>query len=97
MLAERSSFTKKFQEREALASRIERTSFEMFPCSCCEKNNTKCVVSDKENSSRCLKCVLREAKYNVKGILVGKWRSLELETNHLERERQAAFLALKAA
>jgi hypothetical protein len=44
----------------------------MFPCSACEKNNTKCVVLDKENSDRCSKYVLRKAKCDVKGILVGE-------------------------
>jgi hypothetical protein len=72
MLVERSSVNKKLKEREALASRIKRTGFEMFPCSSCKKSNTKCVVSDKENSSRCLECVLCKAKYDAKGILVGE-------------------------
>jgi antirestriction protein len=72
MLAKRSLVLKKFRKREALALRISRFGFEMFPCSSCEKNNTKCVVLDKENSSRCSKCVLREVKYNAKGILVSE-------------------------
>jgi hypothetical protein len=72
MLVKRSSFTKKFQEREALMLRIKRTGFEMFPCSFCKKNNTKCVVSNKENSCRCSVYVLCKAKYNVKGVLVSE-------------------------
>jgi hypothetical protein len=76
--------------------RIVWTSFEMFPCSNCEKNNTKCV-SDKENSSRCSECVLREAKCDVEGILVGEWRSLELKTDRLEREIESAFAVLRSA
>jgi hypothetical protein len=44
----------------------------MFPCSNCKKNNTKCVVSDKENFSCCLECVLRKVKCNVKGVLVSE-------------------------
>jgi hypothetical protein len=44
-------------KREVLVLRIKRTSFEMFPCSGYEKRNTKCVVSNKENSNRCLECV----------------------------------------
>jgi len=60
------------RDNEALASCIERTSFEMFLCLGCEKRNTKCVVLDKENSSRCSECVLQGASCNVKGILVGE-------------------------
>jgi hypothetical protein len=97
MLVERSSVNKKLKEREALASRIERTGFEMFPCSSCEKGNTKCIVLDKENSSRCSECVLRGAKCDAKGILVGEWRSLELETDCLEREMESAFAVLRSA
>jgi hypothetical protein len=95
MLAERSSVTKKFRERKALALRIKCTSFEMFPCSGCEKNNTKYVVSDKENSGRCSECVLCKARCNVKGILVGKWQSLKAKEGRLEREREAALLFAK--
>jgi hypothetical protein len=72
MLAKRSLLSKKYQEREALALRVKRTSFEMFPCSSCEKNNTKCIVLDKENSSCCLEYVLRKVKCNAKGILVSE-------------------------
>jgi hypothetical protein len=72
MLVERSSVNKKLKERKALALRIKRTGFEMFPCSFCKKSNTKYVVSDKENSSRCSECVLRGAKCDTEGILVGE-------------------------
>jgi hypothetical protein len=71
MLAIR-SLTKNRLERKALATCILYTGFEMFPCSNCEKNNTKCVVSNKENSSRCSKYVLHKVKCNVKGVLVSK-------------------------
>jgi hypothetical protein len=72
MLVKRSFVNKKLKERKALALRIKRTGFEMFPCSFCEKGNTKCVVLDKENSSCCSKYVLRKAKCDAKGILVSK-------------------------
>jgi transcription elongation factor Elf1 len=72
MLVKRSSVNKKLKERKALTLRIKRTGFKMFPCSFCEKSNTKYVVSDKENSSRCLECVLCKAKCNAKGILVSE-------------------------
>jgi hypothetical protein len=88
---------KKRKESEALASRIERTGFEMFLCSGCEKRNLKCVVSDKESSSRCSECVLRGVSCDVEGILVGKWRALELETDRLEREKAIAFSQISAA
>jgi hypothetical protein len=44
----------------------------MFLYSNCEKNNTKCVVLDKENSSCCSKYVFCKVKCNVKGVLVGE-------------------------
>jgi hypothetical protein len=72
MLVKRFFVNKKLKERKALALRIKRTGFEMFLCSSCEKSNTKCVVLDKENSSRCLECVLRKAKCDAKGILVSE-------------------------
>jgi hypothetical protein len=81
----------KRKESEALASRIERTGFEMFLCSRCEKRNLKCVVFDKENSGRCSECVLRRVKCDVKGIPVSEWRSLELKTDCLECEKATAF------
>jgi hypothetical protein len=69
--------TKRFSKknclnRKALALCIKCTSFEMFPCSACEKNNTKCVVLDKENSSHCSEYVLQEVKCDVEGVLVGE-------------------------
>jgi hypothetical protein len=72
MLAKRFCVTKKFREHKALASRIKRFGFKMFLCFSYKKNNTKCVVSNKENSSCCLECVLRKVKYNAKGILVSE-------------------------
>jgi hypothetical protein len=94
MLVVRTTLAHKRKESEALAFRIKRTSFEMFPCSGCKKRNLKCVVSDKENSGCCFKCVLRKAKCNAKGIPVGKWRLLKLETDCLERESKAAIHAV---
>jgi len=90
MLAVRTQPAKKRKESKALVSCIKRTSFEMFLCSGCEKRNLKCVVSDKENSGRCSKYVLQGASCNVKGILVREWRALELETDRLEQESEAA-------
>jgi hypothetical protein len=84
----------KRKESEALASCIKRTGFEMFLCSGCEKRNLKCIVSDKENSGRCSECVLRKAKCDAKGIPVSEWRALELETDRLERESEAAMRAV---
>jgi len=72
MLAVRTQPAKKRKESKALASRIKRTSFEMFLCSRCEKQNLKYIVSDKETSSRCSKCVLCKVSCNVEGILVSK-------------------------
>jgi hypothetical protein len=70
MLAVRTQLAKKRKESKALASRIKRTSFEMFPCSGYEKRNLKCIVSNKENSGCCSECVLRKASCDIKGIPV---------------------------
>jgi hypothetical protein len=72
MLAKRSPVSKKFYKREALALRISCSGFEMFSCSAYDKNNTKCIVLDKENSSRCSECVLRKVKCNIEGVPVGE-------------------------
>jgi PHD/YefM family antitoxin component YafN of YafNO toxin-antitoxin module len=66
----------------------------MFPCSGYEKRNFKCVVSDKENSGRCSECVLRKAKCDAEGIPVSEWQALELETDCLEQESEAAMRAV---
>ena len=58
MLADRTQLAKKRKEIEALSSCIKHTGFEMFPCSGYEKRNLKYVLSNKENLSRCLECVL---------------------------------------
>ena len=95
MLAMRTQPAKKRKESEALASRIKRTGFEMFPCSGYEKRNLKCVVSNKENSGRCSECVLQGASCDVEGIPVREQRALELETDCLERESEAASWLLQ--
>jgi hypothetical protein len=82
---------KKRKESEALASRIERTGFEMFPCSNCERGNKRCLVSDKENSGRCSECVLRGASCDVEGVPVGEWHALEAEEARIKAEKETAF------
>jgi hypothetical protein len=70
MLAVCAQLAKKHKKSKALASCIKRSGFEMFLCSRCKKQNLKYVVSDKENSGCCFKCVLQGASCDVKGILV---------------------------
>jgi hypothetical protein len=91
MLVVHTHLAKKRKESKALASRIKHTGFEMFLCSRCKRRNTKCVVSNKENSSRCSKCVLRGDCCNVKGIPIGEWRSLEQEETCLKLEKERAL------
>jgi hypothetical protein len=91
MLVVRTQPAKKRKESKALASRIKCTGFEMFLCSNCERGNKKCLVSDKENSSRCSECVLRGASCDVKGVLVGKWHTLEAEEARIKAEKETAF------
>jgi hypothetical protein len=62
----------KRKKLEALASYIKRTGFEMFFCLSCEKRNLKYMVSNKENLSRCFKCVLCKVKCNIESILVSE-------------------------
>ena len=91
MLAVHTHSTKKRKESKALVSRIKCTSFEMFPCSRYKRQNTKCVVLDKENSSRCSKCVLCKDRCNVKGIPIGEQRSLEQEETCLKLKKERAL------
>jgi hypothetical protein len=72
MLVARTQLAKKCKESEALASCIKHTGFEMFLCSRCEKRNTKYVVLNKENSSRCSEYVFCKASCNVEGVLVSE-------------------------
>ena len=88
---------KKRKKSKALASRIKRTGFEMFPCSGCEWQNITCIVSDKEKSGCCSDYVRRRVKCNVKGIPVKEWRSLEVKKDRLKRKREAALAIHKAA
>jgi hypothetical protein len=72
MLAVCAQPAKKRKESKALVSYIKCTSFEMFLCSRCKKQNLKYIVLDKENSSRCSKYALCRVSCNVEGILVSK-------------------------
>jgi len=63
----------------------------MFPCSSYERGNKRCLVFDKENSGRCSKCVLQGASCNVKGVLVGEWRTLKAEEACIKAEKETAF------
>ena len=91
MLAVRTQPAKKRKESEALASRIKRTSFEMFLCSSYERRNKRCLVSDKENSGRCSECVLRGASCDVEGVLVSEQRVLEAEEACIKAKKETAF------
>ena len=91
MLVVRTQPAKKRRESKALASRIERTSFEMFLCSNYERGNKKCLVSDKENSAYCSKCVLQGDCCDVESIPVSKWRILEAEEACIKAKKEAAF------
>ena len=95
MLAVRTQLAKKHKESKALASRIKRTSFEMFLCSRYKKRNLKCFVLNKENSGCCSKYVLCKASCNIKGIPVKEQRALEVKEECLEREHKAALLLAK--
>ena len=97
MPAVRTQPSKARKESGALASCIEHTGFEIFPCSGCEKRNLKYVLSNKENSSYCSECVCYKVSYNVEGIPVSEWRLLEIEEDCLKAEEETASQLLAKA
>lgn len=78
------------RERSALSARIAKYGIEMPPCSFCERNSKKCIVS-RDGSARCSECARSGKKCDVEGIPVDDWESLEREERRIEREREAAL------
>lgn len=78
------------RERSALSARIAKYGIEMLPCSFCERNSKKCIVSG-DGSARCSECARSGKKCDVEGIPVDDWESLEREERRIEREREAAL------
>jgi hypothetical protein len=96
------SFRKR-KERIKLAREIEDRGFEMTPCSCCEKENRKCVM-DSERSSRCAECVRR--KRSCDGLSDAwernvpserAWTAIERQEAVLEEQEEAAAVAAQEA
>ena len=85
--------SKKSKERRVLALEIERRGFEMAPCSYCERNGRRCVISD-DKSSRCSECVRRGGRCDAQGPSVGDWASLEREESRIASEREATLAKL---
>ena len=78
------------RERSALSARIAKYGIEMSPCSFCERNSKKCIVS-RDGSARCSECARSGKKCDVEGIPVDDWESLEREERRIEKEREAAL------
>ena len=97
MPAQRTQPSKVRKSDQLLARRIERTGFEMFPCSHCERGNKKCVRSDSEGSGRCSECVLRGSRCDVEGSPVGDWKSLEAEEARLRLVEDQALRTIAKA
>jgi hypothetical protein len=75
----------KYRERLSLVKLIESRGSEMPPCSYCERNDRKCVVSN-EASSKCSECVRRGEKCNVQGPSLGDMESVLRERSRIEVE-----------
>ena len=91
------TITKK-SERLKLARKIENSGDEMAaPCSCCRKQNRKCVV-DNERSARCAECVRRKLSCDVlvddweRNVpRLSDWESIEKQKALLEEQEEEAM------
>ena len=97
MLAQRTQPSRVRRSNLLLSRRIELTSFEMFPCTNCDRGKRKCIRSDRESSDRCSECVLRGLSCNAEGIAVGDWKSLESEEARLRSEEDQALRTIAEA
>ena len=80
----------KYRERLSLVRLIEAHGFEMPPCSYCERNSRKCIVSE-ESSSKCSECVRRGERCDVEGPSLDDMESVLRETERLQREEEEAM------
>jgi hypothetical protein len=78
------------RERTALSARIAKHGIEKSPCSFCERNTKKCIVSS-DGSARCSECARLGKKCDVKSIPIDDWDSLEREERRIEKEREATL------
>jgi hypothetical protein len=83
----------KYRERLTLVRLIDSVGFEMPPCSYCERNERKCIVSG-ENSNRCSECVRRGEKCDVEGPSSSDLLSIIREQERLSRERKETLAKL---
>jgi hypothetical protein len=77
----------KYKERISLVRLIESRGSEMPPCSYCERNNRKCIVSN-DSSSRCSECVHRGERCDVQGPSLGDLDSILRERTRLDEEEK---------
>jgi hypothetical protein len=84
---------RKYSERLRLVHLIEGHGFEMPPCSYCERNERKCIVSE-EDSSKCSECVRRGERCDVEGPSSGDLESVLREEQRLDAEEEATTAKL---
>jgi hypothetical protein len=84
----------KHKEHDRLARRVELLNLEIIPCSFCKKHNIKYLAAPE--SSRCSEYIRRGRKYNIEGIPIGDWDSLEREEERLRIEKEITFQAVQA-
>jgi hypothetical protein len=84
----------KCKEHDRLACRVELLNLEMIPCSFCKKYNIKYIAAPE--SSWCSEYVRCRQKYDMEGIPIGDWDSLEHEEERLCIEKEITFQAVQA-
>ena len=87
------SRSRKYQERLSLALLIDSLGIDMPPCSYCEKNSRRCVVSE-GHSARCSECARRGQKCDVEGPSQGDLASVLREQDRLDAEEEATTAKL---
>jgi hypothetical protein len=86
--------SRKCKEHDRLAHRVELLNLEMIPCSFCKKHNMKYLAAPE--SSKYSEYIRRRQKYDIEGIPIGNWDSLEHEEECLCIKKEITFQAVQA-
>jgi hypothetical protein len=84
----------KYKEHNCLARQVELLNLEMIPCSFCKKHNIKYIAAPV--SSRCSEYICCKQKYNIEGIPIRDWDSLEYKEERFCIEKEITFQAVQA-
>jgi hypothetical protein len=85
---------RKYKEYNRLACRVELFNLEMIPCTFCKKYNIKYIAAPELSwYSEYVRC---RCKYNIEGIPIGDWDSLEYKEERLCIEKEITFQAVQA-